>query len=189
MRSINRAGTSRNFSHRRKNRVRIVQSSSVSVSYRTTKSLLAAISLLPPRAGVGEVGVGSSRGSSKASECAELKDGLEGTSTMDKSESSLPTSEKVSVVAAMVVARAAVGARVTGPTEGTEVLSGAAWGMMIKEEEEMAPSSSEELWGSPTVILTKHLDNFLRKIKRVRLTLPKASARSDYHFHHSASSS
>lgn len=108
---------------------------------------------------------------------------------MDKSESSLPTSERVSVVAAMVAARAAVAARVAGPTEGTEVLSGAAWGITIKEEEEMAPSSSEELWGSPTVILTKHLDNFLRKVKRVQRTLPRASVRSDYHFHHSASNS
>jgi len=78
---------------------------------------------------------------------------------MDKSESSLPTSERVSVVAAIVVARVAIAARATGPTEGTEVLSGAAWGIMTKEEEDMAPSSSEELWGSPTVILTEHLDN------------------------------
>ena len=81
---------------------------------------------------------------------------------MDKSESSLPTSESVSVVAVMTVAaRVTVGARVLGPTEGTEVLSGAAWGIMIKEEEEMLPSSSEELWGSPTVILMKHLDEDL----------------------------
>jgi hypothetical protein len=98
--------------------------------------------------------MGSSRGSSKASECAELRDGLEGTSMIDKSESSLPTSERVSVVAVMtVVARVAALARVMGPTEGTEVLSGAAWGIVIKEEEERVPSSSEELWGSPTVIL------------------------------------
>jgi hypothetical protein len=73
---------------------------------------------------------------------------------MDKSESSLPTSERVSVVAAMVVvARVTVAARVMGPIEGTEVLSVAACGMMIKEEEAMDPSSSEELWGSLTVIL------------------------------------
>lgn len=123
-----------------------VQSSSVSVSYRTTKSLLAVVSLLLPWEGARGAGVGSSRGSSKASEWAELKDGLEGTSTMDKSESSLPTSERVSVVAVkVVVARVALTTRATGPTEGAEVLSGAAWGMMIKEEEEMVPSSSEEL--------------------------------------------
>ena len=71
---------------------------------------------------------------------------------MDKSESSLPTSERVSVVA-VVVARVAVAGRIMGPTEGTEALSVAAWGMIIKEEEEMVPSSSEELFGSPTVIL------------------------------------
>ena len=123
-----------------------VQSSSVSVSYRTTKSLLAVVSLLLPWEGARGAGVGSSRGSSKASEWAELKDGLEGTSTMDKSESSLPTSERVSVVAVkVVVARVALATRAMGPTEGAEVLSGAAWGMMIKEEEEMVPSSSEEL--------------------------------------------
>lgn len=63
---------------------------------------------------------------------------------MDKSESSLPTSERVSVVA-VVVARVAATARAMGPTEGMEALSVAAWGMMIKEEEEMVPSSSEEL--------------------------------------------
>ena len=90
--------------------------------------------------------MGSSCGSSKASEWAELKDGLEGTSTMDKSESSLPTSERVSVVAVMtVVARVAVTGRIMGPTEGAEVLPEAPWGMMIKEEEEIVPSSSEEL--------------------------------------------
>jgi len=72
---------------------------------------------------------------------------------MDRSESSLPTSERVSVVAVtMVVARVAVAARIVGPTEGTEALSGAAWGMTMKEEEEMLPSSSDELWGSLTVI-------------------------------------
>lgn len=73
---------------------------------------------------------------------------------MDKSESSLPTSERVSVVAAIVVvARVAVAAIATGPTEGAEDFSGAAWGMVIKEEEESDPSSSEGLWGSLTVIL------------------------------------
>lgn len=89
--------------------------------------------------------MGSSWGSSKASECAELRDGLEGTSTMDRSESSLPTSERVSVVAVMAVGARVAAARGMGPTEGTEVLSGAAWGMVMKEEEESAPSSSEEL--------------------------------------------
>jgi hypothetical protein len=94
---------------------------------------------------VGGAGAGSSCGSSKASECAELREGLDGTSTMDKSESSLPTSERVSVVAVIVVlARVAVAARVTGPIDGAEDFSGAAWGIVIKEEEESAPSSSEE---------------------------------------------
>lgn len=102
-------------------------------------------------------GVGSSCGSSKASECAELRDGLEGTSTMDKSESSLPTSERVSVVAVMTVSARVATARGMGPTEGTEVLSEAACGIVIKEEES-APSSSEELWGSLTVMLGTHLD-------------------------------
>jgi hypothetical protein len=60
---------------------------------------------------------------------------------IDKSESSLPTSERVSVVALMVAATAGW----MGPTEGTDVFSGAAWGIVIKEEEERAPSSSEEL--------------------------------------------
>jgi len=127
--------------------------SSVSVSYKTTKSVLGVEALLPPLAGVAGVGVGSSRGSSKASECAELRDGLEGTSTMDKSESSLPTSERVSVVAVIaVLARVAVAARGIGPTDGADDFSGAAWGIVIKEEEESAPSSSEEFWGSLTVI-------------------------------------
>ena len=44
----------------------------------------------------------------------------------------------------MVVARV-VGGGATGPIEGPEDFSGAAWGIMIKEEEEMFPSSSEEL--------------------------------------------
>ena len=103
------------------------------------------------------MGEGSSRGSSKASECAELKDGLEGTSMMDKSES-LPTSERVSVVTVMVVAARVVGGGATGPTEGPEDLSGAAWGITIIEEEERVPSSSEELWGSATVMLMEYLD-------------------------------
>jgi hypothetical protein len=92
---------------------------------------------------------------------------------MDKSESSLPTSENVSVVAAMVVARATVAARVEGPTEGTEVLSGAAWGITMKEEEERAPSSSEELWGSLTVMLTEHLDDVSGKQRKRDLLCPK----------------
>ena len=110
---------------------------------------------------------------------------------MDKSESSLPTSERVSVVAAMVVvARVAVATRLTGPTEGAEVLSGAAWGMMIKEEEQMLPSSSEGLWGSLTVILVKeHLGGSLGKTKKMRHTRPTKNVRSDCHFHHSTSSS
>ena len=107
---------------------------------------------------------------------------------MDKSESSLPTSERVSVVAVMtVVARVAVAARGIGPTEGAEVLSGAAWGMTIIEEEEMVPSSSEELWGSATVMLVKGLDGD-EIVEKVRRTRPTASVQSDYRFHHSASS-
>ena len=131
---------------------------------------------------VGTVGVGSSWGSSNASECAELRDGLDGTWMMDKSESSLPISERVSVVA-VVAARVAVVARVIGPIEGVDVLSGAAWGIVIKEEESV-PSSSELLWGSLTVILKGHLDKGRGEIEKIRRTQPIANVQNDYHSHH-----
>lgn len=82
---------------------------------------------------------------------------------MDKSESSLPTSDRVSVVAVMVVvARVVAVARGIGPIEGAEVFSGAAWGIVTKEEERV-PSSSEELWGSLTVMLGMGLDLSLER--------------------------